>query len=100
MCSSRTRVVRPGWVRSSTGVWHVVVQSASWDISQLVRASECLYRGKHCEYLPACYRSSCVQNFSPTALLATSLSRRNKPTFITVDLPVSCSCFVHDFVFY
>ena len=56
MCSSRTRVVRPGWVRSSDGVWHVVVQSASWDISQLVRASECLYRGKHCEYLPACYR--------------------------------------------
>ena len=45
-------------------------------------------------------RSSCVQNFSPTSLLATSLNQHNKPIFLTVDVPVSCSCFVQDFVFY
>ena len=56
MCSSRSRVVRPGWVRSEAGVWHVVVQSSHWAVNQLVSYSECLYRGKHCEYLPACYR--------------------------------------------
>ena len=100
MCSSRSRVVRPGWVRSEAGVWYLVIQSSDWDIDQRVTSSECLYRGKHCEYLPACYRSSCLQNFSPTSLLATSLSQHNKPIFINVNLPVSCSCFVHDFVFY
>ena len=56
MCSTRTRISRPGWVRSKAGVWYVVIQSSAWAIDQVVSSSHCLYRGKHCEYLPACYR--------------------------------------------
>ena len=48
-------------------------------------------------------RSSCVQNYSPSTILTTSLPTShslNSPTFINVKVPVSCSCFVKDFVFY
>ena len=35
MCSARRRVVRPGWVRSREGEWHLVIQSHHWAISQV-----------------------------------------------------------------
>ena len=74
MCSTQTKVVRPGWVRSKEGLWYVVIQSSDWGVdqvsgersgifsigltvgAQVLTSSECLYRGKHCEYIPSCYR--------------------------------------------
>ena len=35
MCSATRRVVRPGWVRSREGEWHLVIQSDHWAISQV-----------------------------------------------------------------
>ena len=110
-----------------------MLQSPAWELGQLVRVAECLYRGHHCEYLPPCYRSSCEQNYTPrsvsttcllylhtvstiytisthrvyvstyllpSTVLAISMDTDHVPTFITVNVPTSCSCFVNDFVFY
>ena len=103
-----------------------MLQSPAWELGQLVRVAECLYRGQHCEYLPPCYRSSCTQNYTPrsvsqstiytisthrvyeststyllpSTVLAISMDTDHVPTFITVNVPTSCSCFVNDFVFY
>ena len=133
-----------------------MLQSPAWELGQLVRVAECLYRGHHCEYLPPCYRSSCTQNYTPrsvsqstiyiiytpcllsilylhtvstfstisthrvyhlyhiytrcvrilstyllpSTVLAISMDTDHVPTFITVNVPTSCSCFVNDFVFY
>ena len=35
MCSATRRVVRPGWVRSREGEWHLVIQSHHWAITQV-----------------------------------------------------------------
>lgn len=36
----------------------------------------------------------------PSTVLAISMDTDHVPTFITVNVPTSCSCFVKDFVFY
>ena len=50
-----------------------MLQSPAWELGQLVRVAECLYRGQHCEYLPPCYRSSCTQNYTPRSASTTCL---------------------------
>ena len=35
MCSVNLKYVSPGWVRSESGAWHVVIQSLQWDIAQV-----------------------------------------------------------------
>ena len=35
MCSTQTRLVRPGGGRSREGAWHVVIQSDDWGINQV-----------------------------------------------------------------
>ena len=35
MCSTQTRLVKPGWVRSKEGAWHLVIQSPDWGINQV-----------------------------------------------------------------
>ena len=37
---------------------------------------------------------------TPSTVLAISMDTDHVPTFITVNVPTSCSCFVNDFVFY
>ena len=41
-----------------------------------------------------------IDDFDDVFQNAYDASNNVNPTFITVDLPVSCSCFVQDFVFY
>ena len=54
LCEAKTTFVKAGWVRSTQGVWMVALQMEGWE--QVVRTAKCIYKNRHCEYLPACYR--------------------------------------------
>ena len=119
MCSTLTSFLRPGcimhaifgltflspgWVRAPQG-WLLAVQGhvdqvqgllpSDEDVRQVVKLESCLFQGRHCEYLPPCYKSSCLQLFSPFPLISIDPNRPEQPPVIAlIPLPSACSCLV------
>ena len=94
----------PGWVRAPQG-WLLAVQGhvdqvqelvqVGKDVPQVVKLESCLFQGRHCEYLPPCYKSSCLQLFSPFPLISVDPNRPEQPPVIAlIPLPSACSCLV------
>ena len=94
----------PGWVRAPQG-WLLAVQGhvdqvqelvqVGEDVPQVVKLESCLFQGRHCEYLPPCYKSSCLQLFSPFPLISVDPNRPEQPPVIAlIPLPSACSCLV------
>ena len=93
-----------GWVRAPQG-WLLAVQGhvdqvqgiipSDEDVPQVVKLESCLFQGRHCEYLPPCYKSSCLQLFSPFPLISIDPNRPEQPPAIAlIPLPSACSCLI------
>ena len=62
---------------------------------KVVKLESCLFRGRHCEYLPPCYKSSCLQLFSPFPVITVDPDQPDQPPAISlIPLPSACSCLV------
>ncbi|KAK4317128.1 hypothetical protein Pmani_011762 [Petrolisthes manimaculis] len=99
VCESDVDYVRPGWAQNVRGEWVAILNTDKFP--QTIRVEVCRYGGKRCEYLPPCYKSSCVQRFSYVRLLSLSpYHPSHRPVVDVFQIPSACSCFVEDFVYF
>ncbi|XP_069959426.1 neurotrophin 1 isoform X3 [Cherax quadricarinatus] len=99
VCESTVEYVRPGWAQNLRGEWVAILNTDKFP--QTMRVETCSYGGKRCEYLPPCYKSSCVQRYSYVRLLCVDPYHPTlKPVVDVFQIPAACSCFVEDFTYY
>ncbi|KAK3914595.1 Neurotrophin 1, partial [Frankliniella fusca] len=97
-CESEVAYLRPGWARNWKDQWVAVVNTDKFP--QMVRVETCKFLNQKCEFLPPCYKSSCVQRFAATRLLCVDPANPHQRPIIEVfEMPVACSCFVENFRF-
>ncbi|CAL4158597.1 unnamed protein product [Meganyctiphanes norvegica] len=99
VCGSVVESARLGWAQNTRGQWLVVINTDKFP--QSVRIETCKYGGRRCEYLPPCYKSTCIQRSSYAKLIAIDPTRPSvRPRVETFLLPSACSCFVENFTYY
>ncbi|KAL7642305.1 UNVERIFIED_CONTAM: hypothetical protein RMT77_006866 [Armadillidium vulgare] len=99
VCESKVEYVRPGWARNLRGEWLAIINTDLFP--QVVRVEECKYANRRCEYLPPCYKSSCLQRYSFEKLLCVDpRSPDGRPIVDIFEIPNACSCFVENFIYY
>ncbi|XP_034240285.1 uncharacterized protein LOC117644777 [Thrips palmi] len=97
-CESEVAYLRPGWARNWKDQWVAVVNTDKFP--QMVRVETCKFLNQKCEFLPPCYKSSCMQRFAATRLLCVDPANpHQRPTIDVFEMPVACSCFVENFRF-
>jgi len=94
VCDSITRVVRPGWARSTNDRWLVVINTENYH--QYVTEVVCQYgTNSRCNFIPPCYYSSCQQRYNTQKLLVIDPSNPYRGPFLSEFLfPSCCVCYV------
>ncbi|XP_076055324.1 neurotrophin 1-like isoform X2 [Oratosquilla oratoria] len=99
VCESRIQYIRPGWARNVHGRLQAILNTDKFP--QIIKVERCQYEGRRCEYLPPCYKSSCIQRTSYVKLVALDPEfSSQKPSVEVFEVPTACSCFVEDFTFF
>ncbi|XP_046638489.1 uncharacterized protein LOC124316532 isoform X1 [Daphnia pulicaria] len=98
-CESDVVWLKLGWAHDVTGRNLLVVNTPRYP--QIHRLETCRYAGKHCEFLPPCYRSRCQQRYTHKHMIVIDPAQLSGGPFVDLlPLPSSCSCFVENFVYF
>ncbi|KAM7295337.1 neurotrophin 1-like [Ixodes scapularis] len=99
VCRSEAVYLRIGWAKNWKGLWLTVVNTERFP--QVTRVEKCKYRGKPCDYMVPCYKSSCKQREMLFPLIAVNpYDPGQKPSIELFPIPSGCVCYVDDFRFH
>lgn len=93
VCDSVTQLIRVGWAMNTNGRWVVALNTPQYQ--QHVTEVICRYHsGAKCNYIPPCYRATCLQRYNTQKLLVIDPRVPHKGPFLSEFLFPSC-CVCH-----